>query len=142
MTKNKGNRKDPAYIREQGKRAAEKKKDRTITFSFSRHIKGNGETYEEWSTLGLLGPLCRRMQMLGQHSVFVVKQKQWIKDYNSFPPHSEFDEPTHISNVTWSVMHITDTSKEVVVGFIEDDVFYIVFLDKDHKFWPTTKKRT
>lgn len=53
-----------------------------------------------------------------------------------FPPNSAFTPPKHITGVTWAVIHITPKSKEVVVGFIEDDVFYVIFLDKEHKFWP------
>jgi hypothetical protein len=74
-----------------------------------------------------------------------VRQNKYIKEYSKvdFPPNSEFKKPTHIGEVTWAVMHITANSKEVVVGYIdEDDVFYIIFLDKEHKFWPTTLKNT
>jgi hypothetical protein len=65
----------------------------------------------------------------------------YIKQYTkvNFPPSSGFNEPKHIVGVTWAVMHITNTSKEVVVGYIEDDVFYIVFLDKNHEFWPSVR---
>lgn len=37
----------------------------------------------------------------------------------------------------WAVIHIKPKSKEVVAGFLENDVFYIVFLDKEHNFWDT-----
>lgn len=144
MPKKKNNRKLPNYIREQGSKNAIGNKQRNITFSFNKHIKAEGESIEEWQEQGLLGKLIIRMKHIGQHSVHEVRQKKWIKEYNkhTFPPESKFKEPKHISNITWAVMHITDNSKEVVVGYIEDDVFYIVFLDKDHKFWPSKKKNT
>ena len=102
-------------------------------------IKGEGQTIEEWSKLGLLKPLILRIKNLGQHPSLTVRQNKWIKEYHKvdFPPESEFKEPKHITGVTWAVMHITDNSKEVVAGYIEDEVFYIIFLDKDHKFWPS-----
>ena len=59
-----------------------------------------------------------------------------------FAEDSGFENPAHINNVTWAVIHVTDNSKEVVAGYIEDDVFYVVFLDKEHKFWPCAKKNT
>jgi hypothetical protein len=66
-----------------------------------------------------------------------VSLKQYTKV--DFPPDSKFKQPKHLSNETWAVMHITGTSKEVVAGYIEDDIFYIIFLDKEHEFWPSSK---
>ncbi len=135
---------DPAYLREQGKRDAVKKSKRFLTFSFSKHIRGEGQSIEEWGKLELLGLLVLRLKNLGQYSTIEVRQKGWIKEYHkvNFPPNSKFSEPKHVINVTWAVLHITPTSKEVVVGYIENDIFYIVFLDKDHEFWPSKMKNT
>ena len=134
----------PAYQRQQGNRNEVGNKQRNISFSFSKHIKAEGQSIEEWDKLGLLAPLFLRIKNLGQHSTLAVRQNKWIKEYHkvSFPPDSGFKEPKHVVGVTWAVMHITDTSKEVVAGFIEDDVFYIIFLDKDHIFWPSKMKNT
>lgn len=46
-------------------------------------------------------------------------------------------EPKHVTPDNWAVIHIKPKSKEVVAGFLENDVFYIVFLDKEHDFWDT-----
>jgi hypothetical protein len=140
----KGERKDPAYLREQGNRGTIGKRARNITFSLAKHIQGEGQTIEEWNALGLLGELNLRMKSVGQHPALHVRQQQMIKEYHKvdFPPNSEFTHPKHVGAVTWAVMHITPTSKEVVVGFIEEDVFYIIFLDKDHRFWPSTLRNT
>lgn len=137
-------KKDPAYLREQGKRDAVKKSDRLLTFSFSKHIKGEGQTIEEWGELGLLTLLTIRLKYLCQYSALIVRQNKWIKEYHKveFPPNSKFTEPKHIEKVTWAVLHITPTSKEVAIGYIENEVFYIVFLDKEHHFWPTELKNT
>lgn len=142
--KGKSVRKDPAYLREQGNRNAVGKRARNITFSLSRHIKGEGQSIKEWEDSGLLGNLNLQMKFVGQHSVFYVRQNKLIKEYTKveFPPNSGFTHPKHVGDVTWAVMHITPKSKEVVVGYIEEDVFYIVFLDKDHQFWPSTLKNT
>lgn len=142
-SKNNG-RRDPAYIREQGNRGKVEEKKRFIMFSLSKHIQGEGQTIEEWDDLGLLKALNLRMKYIGQHTVHDVKQKKYIKEYHkvAFPDHSKFTHPKHIANVTWAVMHLTDKSKEVVAGYIENDVFYIVFLDMNHDFWPTALKNT
>ena len=137
-------KKQPAYIRKQGNRTAVEKKQRNLTFSFSKHIKAEGQTIKEWEELKLLGLLLERIKNLGQYSALQVRQKKWIKEYHkvNFPPNTGFTEPKHITNQTWAVMHITPKSKEVAVGFIEDEVFYIIFLDKDHLFWTSKLKNT
>ena len=115
-----------------------------ITFSLSKHITAEGQSIEEWNELGLLGQLNLRMKYVGQHPTLYVRQNQLIKEYHKveFPPNSGFTHPKHVGDVTWAVMHLTPTSKEVVAGYIEDDVFYIIFLDKDHQFWPSKLKNT
>ena len=137
-------RRDPAYLREQGERDKVAKSERLITFSFSKHIKGEGQTIEEWNELGILGQLILRLKYLGQYSTLTVRQNKWINEYHKveFPSKSKFTEPKHVINVTWAVLHIKPKSKEVVVGYIEGDVFYIIFLDKEHHFWPSKLKNT
>lgn len=143
MTK-RDKKKLPAYLRVQGNRNAVGNKQRNISFSFSKHIKAEGQSIEEWDELKLLKPLLLRIKNIGQHTTLTVRQKKWIKEYHKvdFPPDSGFTEPKHVVGVTWAVMHLTDNSKEVVVGYIEDDVFYIIFLDKYHIFWPSKLKNT
>jgi hypothetical protein len=143
MSKNR-ERNDPAYLREQGKRQAREAKQRKITFSFIHHIKAEGQTMAEWEECGLLAQLIERTKYAGQFTAVEVRQNQCIKEYTKvdFPPDSGFRKPTHVGEVTWAVMHITNTSKEVVAGFIEEDIFHIVFLDKEHQFWPSVKKNT
>ena len=137
-------RRDPAYLREQGNRDANEKKKRCITFCLSKQIQGEGETIKQWGELALLESLLLRLKYVGQLTIYEAKQQKYIKEYHkvAFPDNSKFTEPKHVQNVTWCVMHLTDNSKEVVVGYIEDDVFYIVFLDKEHNFWPTSLKNT
>lgn len=141
MSPKKKERKDPAYMREQGHRQAIGKKPRQISFSLSKIITTQGQTIEEWDKLGLLKELFLRVKFVGQYSTQEAIQKEYIKQYTKvdFPPNSEFTTPVHLTNITWAVMHLTTNSIEVVAGYFEDDIFYIIFLDKDHKFWPLSK---
>ncbi len=70
-------------------------------------------------------------------------RQQIIKEYlkGTFPDKSDFYHPKHIpEDIAWCSMHIQ--GKECVIGYFEDNVFYVVFLDKDHRFWITEKKNT
>ncbi len=129
------------YERKRGNRNIVKN-DISISFSWSKLDNNQGQTIQEWEHLGLLSGLCKRLQQIGQYPSADALRQQLIKSYTKnkyqLPDNSKFKEPKHIpSPEVWSVIHITQNSKEVVAGYIEDNVFYIVFLDKDHLFWPT-----
>ena len=116
-----------------------KNENRRISFSFQYLDKNQGQTLEEWEAEGLLADLIIRTQQISQHTVEESLRLQYIKQYTkvAFPPTSKFKEPKHITPDNWAVIHIKPKSKEVVAGFLENDVFYIVFLDKEHNFWDT-----
>lgn len=134
---------EPSYLRSHGTQKARSPKQRKLTFSISKHLPNQGQTFEDWDECGLSILLWKRLKHAGQFTSVEARQ-DCIKEYTKveFPPGSKFKQPTHITGVTWAVMHLKPNSKEVVVGYIEDDVFYIVFLDKEHQFWPTSLKNT
>ncbi|WP_316752721.1 hypothetical protein [Pedobacter gandavensis] len=138
MPSKRSDRSDPAYLREQGKREANVKHDRKITFALELITVSEGQTWEQWEKLGHLSTLMTRLQFVGQFSCQEALRNSYIKRYTKvgYPPRSGFTQPKHITAEIWAVMHITGKSKEVVAGYVEDDVFHIIFLDKDHKFWP------
>lgn len=114
-------------------------KKRSISFSFQYLDNTQGQSIKEWEAEGLLADLILRTQQISQYAVEECLQLQYIKQYTkvTFPPRSKFKEPKHVTPDNWAVIHIKPKSKEVVAGFLENDVFYIVFLDKEHDFWDT-----
>ena len=132
-----GSNKD--YSRKRGHFLEKGAKGKTISFSFDKLDNTQGQTLKQWEAEGLLADLCIRTQQISQHSVEECLRQQYVKQYTKveFPPKSKFKEPMHITPANWAVIHIKPKSKEVVVGYLEDDVFHIVFLDKEHDFWDT-----
>lgn len=138
---NKEVKKQANYLREQGSRQAHKPKKRKLTFSLKDLIDiSEGQSSNEWQALGLLAQMFEMMRHLCQYTCEEALRDGSIKQYGKFPANSKFSEPKHISGVNWGVMHITKKSKEVVAGYFEDDIFHIVFLDKDHLFYPTAER--
>jgi hypothetical protein len=127
------------YERKRGNRGVVVQ-DNEISFSWTKLDNTQGQSIAEWEKLGILSVFCKRLQQIGQFSSAEALAKQYIKQYTKIglPEKSNFKEPKHISPPSyWAVIHITTNSKEVVAGFIENNIFYIVFLDKEHDFWPT-----
>jgi hypothetical protein len=126
--------------RKRGHRSAFEPQKIIISFCFSKIDKTQGQTIEEWEQLGLLSTFIVKTQQISNMEYQQALAQQLIKQYTKvgFPENSEFIEPKHVTPTYWAVIHITQNSKEVVVGYLdENNVFYIIFLDKEHKFWPT-----
>src|SRR5690606_8691622 len=119
------------------------RKESLIVLSFRDFDRNQGQSFEEWEREELLALAVSKLRELCQLTVGQATAQQIIRPYTKvdFPQESGFVHPKHVlPNVTWCSMHIQ--GKECVIGYFEDNVFLIVFLDKDHEFWKTKKKNT
>lgn len=85
-----------------------------------------------------------KLRSLCEYTIAQATNLGLLKIYskNSFPTETAFEHPKHIpQDIDWSSMHIGN--KPCIIGYFEDrNIFYVVFLDKDHEFWITKKKNT
>jgi hypothetical protein len=125
--------------RKRGSRLAVELPKATISFCFSKIDKTQGQSIAEWEELGLLSAFITRTQQISNIDYKQALAEQLIKQYTKigFPENSKFKEPKHVTPNYWAVIHIKQNSKEVVVGYLENNIFHIVFLDQKHEFWPT-----
>lgn len=106
----------------------------TLAFCF-KHFDGvQGQKFEEWEAEKLLSKMLNRFKdYSGTHFLQCFNHR--FKQYKGFPPHSKFKHPPHVpEDADWYVMHIE--GKPCVAGHMLKNIFYIVFLDKDHLFYP------
>ena len=130
-------------------------------FNFSYFVNDDqaGQDFEDWNQ----GELVKLLNKIKDYSKSplnywktqnVGKYKLFVK-YGSFPTNTDFTEPKHIPlEVEWCRFHLEN--KPRLIGFVipdscHDDVkgtkgfrfdkntFYVVFLDKEHKFYKTSK---
>lgn len=125
--------------RKRGHRLAVEPQNKTISFCFSKIDITQGQNIKEWEQLGLLSIFIERTKQISNYEYQQALAEGHIKQYTKvgFPPDSKFKIPKHVTPDYWAVIHITPKSKEVVAGFLDNNIFYIVFLDKEHEFWPT-----
>jgi hypothetical protein len=119
------------------------KREHLITLSFRDFDRNQGQSFKEWEEEKLLALAINKLQEVCQFPVSQAISQQIIKPYtkDKFPPESGFIHPKHVHpNVIWCSMHIQ--GKQCVIGHLEDNIFHIVFLDKEHEFWKTKKKNT
>lgn len=118
-------------------------KPKKIVFSLALLDNSQGQKYEDWEEYQLLSKALSRIQSLCSMTADEAKQQQIIKEYdNEIPKGSKFERPKHISDdIRWTSLRIQ--AKVRIIGFLEDNyIFQIVFLDKDHEFYPSNKKNT
>lgn len=114
---------------------------RFVVFSLKDFDINQGQKFEEWETEKILSNMLTRLREISVYTIEEAIAKQIIKIYDCFPDQSDFNHPRHISaGVKWASIRIK--GKERIIGYVEDNIFFIVFLDKDHRFWITEKKNT
>jgi len=119
--------------------------EKHITFSFKDlDVNQNQkETFEIWESENLLLKLLNKIKDVSKQTVDEAKSSKVLNHYGSFPPShkTKYKVPAYLSEeLQWCSLHIQ--GKEVLAGHMYENVFYIVFLDKDHHFWISEKKHT
>ena len=146
--------------RDRGRNSARSRKENTreerkvvevrelLTFSFrdldQTQPKKKPETVELWQELRLYPALLTRLKELSTLTRDEACTQQQIKIYGEFPPKgkTDFVAPGYIDkHVAWGVIEGLGGVPRVA-GYMSGNTFFIVFLDSDHKFWKSDKKRT
>lgn len=129
-----------------------------LSFSF-QYFDGSqeaGQDFKDWTNEQKDKLLDKLKDYSKETKVYWLNQRagsgglKILEIYGDFPRNSDFTKPTHVpDNVKWSRFRMEN--KVRLVGFFIDDeeakekqlssdVFYIVFLDKDHLFYKTESK--
>ena len=59
------------------------------------------------------------------------------KDKNEFPMPADLP-----SEIKWGTIQNIGGQKARIAGFLKDSIFYLVYLDKNHRFWITKPKNS
>ncbi len=102
-----------------------------------------GQTLGEWQESKMLDKLLRKFVDVCACTRIEAVQQGLLKVYDDFPVNSQFKIPNHIQgNVEWGTIQRIGGQKPRLAGYIINSVFYPVFLDKNHLFFPSAKKHT
>lgn len=120
-----------------------------LSFSFKdldeTQPEGAPQTLELWHEHEMLTTLIEKIRDVSELSRDEAVKQQIIKCYGDFPPadKTDFTHPGHVEKtVSWSVLRRIGGQKGTVAGYLVDNVFHVVFLDMDHKFWISELKHT
>ena len=102
-----------------------------------------GQNYDNWQDDKLLAYMLKKFGDICGLNIVEAIQQNFLKIYDNFPTKTSFKQPQHIINeAKWAVIMNIKGQKGRVVGHIIDNVFYVVFLDQDHKFYISEKRNT
>ena len=101
-----------------------------------------GQTYAEWQEIKRLSYMLEKFGHICNVNRIEAIQKKFIKVYGNFPSNSKFRNPFPDSELEWAVVMSIGGQKSRVAGYIIDHIFYVVFLDAEHKFYPSELKNT
>ena len=101
-----------------------------------------GQTYAEWQEAELLSYMLEKFGYICNVNRIEAEQNKFIKVYGEFPANSEFDNPFPDRELEWAVIMRIAGQKGRVAGHIIGHILYVVFLDAEHKFYPSEKKNT
>lgn len=101
-----------------------------------------GQTYEEWQVKELLAYMLEKFGYICDYNRIEAEQNKFINVYGDFPKSSKFYNPFPNSDLEWAVIMNIKGQRPRVAGYLERHVFYVVFLDEEHVFFPSNKRNT
>ncbi|MBP9599228.1 MAG: hypothetical protein KBE30_08855 [Desulfobacter sp.] len=118
-----------------------------IVFSFKYYLptklKQNDQSFVSWQKDKILAKFLETLKSISELTMTEAKQANLITEYGDFPVHSKFSCPPILKgHKRWAVVKKISGQEARVAGIISDNIFYVVYLDKNHDFWPTEKKNT
>lgn len=113
-----------------------------LSFQYLDTTQKYGSGFKDWQNAGLLSRALEVLQGYCCSPLLRQVDGKKFTIYGAFPPpaNTMFEYPQNVpEDANWARIHITGIS--IVVGHIVNDTFYVVFLDRTHKFWLTKKSR-
>lgn len=113
-----------------------------FVISFKHLDRTQGQSLSEWEEMNILSKGIETLIGYCGSSIHEKKSDKFTI-YGPFPPKNktEFYHPKHVpEDAEWARIHVN--GRICIIGHVVRNVFNIVFLDKEHKFWISEKKHT
>ena len=103
-----------------------------------------GQGYSNWQEKELLAYMLEKFGYICNKTRVEAENSRYIKVYYKidFPPKSKFKNPFPETKLDWAVIMNIKGQKPRVAGYIIGNIFYVVFLDAEHQFYPSIKRNT
>lgn len=125
--------------------AAEKELLISFNFKYYSHGDKQGQSFQEWSEDNILVDYNEKLVSFSNNGIEKLKRDGILEIYDNYPKDSKFVCPPSLAKETISWARLRFTGKKRLIGFLvsideKRNIFYVVFLDKNHEFAPYHKK--
>jgi hypothetical protein len=118
------------------RKIAEIDHSKPLFISFKYYDPKQGQTFNQWEAEQILAQALETLRGYCRRASIDDCKSDKFTIYGAFPMKSEFTHPRHVPpDAQWTRIHVN--GKQCIIGHVFKNIFYLVFLDKDHKFWPT-----
>ena len=120
-------------------------KNIVFNFKFFCFGKSGGQSFEEWERERILADLNSKLKDFSCKTVDELIADGKLELYDAYPKGSKFTCPAVLQcvDITWSRLRLTGRRRLIGFFSIQDKqprkTFYVVFLDKNHDFAPSSK---
>ncbi|EOC1429089.1 hypothetical protein ACI1AD_004397 [Cronobacter dublinensis] len=114
----------------------------SVSFRYLCNVDDVGQSIKTWHDDGSLPDLIDKLTYLTSNGITKVITDGVFTNYSRFPEAAvnEFKCPDGISeDEDWGVIKNIGGQKRRVAGFLRENIFYVVFLDRDHLFWKSKR---
>lgn len=113
-----------------------------ISFQYLDSSQKYASSLKDWQSCGLLSCAIETLRGFCSKPLLDSLDGDKFTIYGGFPSEKNtlYIKPAHVpDDANWARIHVNGPS--VIVGHVVNDTFYVVFLDKTHKFWLTQKDK-
>lgn len=130
----------------------------SFNFKYFDNSQEAGQDFKDWTDKQKQELLEKLRDYSKESKIYWLNQRSGagglkiLSIYNNFPINSDFKYPPHVpdsNSIKWARFRM-ESAVRLVGFFIDDevaktkalstDIFYVVFLDKDHRFYTTEPK--
>lgn len=112
-----------------------------ISFSFryfQNHDNNPVQSLNDWEKESRLLDMITSLEYCSKNHIAKLKIDKKLVLYGKFPDQNvnDFSLPNGLSEIeNWGTLRNIGGQKIRIAGFLKDSVFYIVYLDKEHRFY-------
>lgn len=113
-----------------------------VSFEHYDKTQPYGSSFKDWQKVGLLSKAFETLQGYCCSPLEDQLGSDKFGTYKRFPKPTDtlYKYPPMVPpDAKWAKLHITGPA--VIIGHIVQNTFYVVFLDKTHKFWLTKRAK-
>lgn len=121
----------------------------SFNFKFFTYGDHSGQSFEKWQQEEILADLNNKLKDFSNKSKLELRTDRTLEIYDYIPHDTEFEIPKVFIGqpIKWARLRITGSRRLIGILLpdeegVQKDIFYVVFLDEDHKFAPYHTKGT